>query len=73
MPQVLWVQLVSLDSKAHAASEDLLANRSWAAAAPSLSSSLPKVLTYGVPQAHLDHQGLQEKAGRARRALRDLC
>lgn len=41
MPQVLWAQLVSLDSKAHVGSEDLLANLSWAAAAPSLRSFPP--------------------------------
>lgn len=86
MPQVLWAQLVSLDSKAHAGSEDLLANLSWAAAAPSLRSSPPKVLIYEVPQAHLDHLGLQdlpfqarqdpeaqqEKACQAHQAHRDL-
>lgn len=60
MPQVPWAQLVSLDSKAPAGSEDLPVNRSWAAAAPSLRSSLPKVLIYGVPPAHLAHLGLQD-------------
>lgn len=60
MPQALLAQLVSQDSKAREGSKDLLVNRSLAAAAPSLKSSLPRVLIYEVPRAHLDHLGHQD-------------
>lgn len=63
MLQALLAQLVSQDSKAREGSKDLLVNRSLAAAAPSLKSSLPRVLIYEVPQAHLDHLGLQASHG----------
>lgn len=59
MPQALSAQLVCQDSKAREGNEDLLVNRSLAAAAPSPSSSPPRVLIYEVPQAHQDHRGHQ--------------
>lgn len=71
MPQVLLAQLVSQDSKAREGSKDLLGNRSLAAAAPSLKSSLPRVLIYEVPQAplaHLGHQDLPFQAPEAPKA-----
>lgn len=67
MPQALLAQLVSQDSKAREGSKDLLVNHSLAAAAaPSLSSSLPRVLIYEVPQAHLGHLGHQDRPLQAR-------
>lgn len=86
MLQALLAQLVSQDSKAHEGNQDLLANHSWAAVAPSLRSSLLRVWTYEVLQAHLGHlahqdcpfqapqdpEAQQGKACQARQAHQDL-
>lgn len=65
MPQALSAQLVCQDSKAREGNEDLLVNRSLAAAAPSPSSSPPRVLIYEVPQAPQDHLGHQDLPSQA--------